>query len=125
MGCHGDGAALSGALPLLFGGGLDLARVPSAALEQLPRIGPQRGSALARARQAAPFCSAADLLRVPGIGPRTLAGLRPYLLLGTDPRCAARSALLDSRAGGPQRVRNAPGLRSGRPDRGRFGVGGP
>jgi hypothetical protein len=87
--CTGDGEALSGALPLLFGRGLDPAVADAAALEHLPGIGPVRSAALVAARAERALCRAQDLMHVHGIGARTLERLRPYLTFGGDPRCAS------------------------------------
>jgi hypothetical protein len=86
--CTGDGEALTGALPLLFGRGLDPAVADAAALEHLPGIGPVRSAALVEARAGRALCRPQDLMHVRGIGERTLERLRPYLAFGGDPRCA-------------------------------------
>lgn len=57
----------------------------TASLEELTRI-PGIGDVLAKAIIAArPIKSTADLARVPGIGPKKLASLRPWLDLGSPP----------------------------------------
>jgi competence protein ComEA len=90
--CAGAGGrALGGALPLLFGGRIDLARADAAALEVLPRVGPALAAAIVAERERAPFCALADLERVRGVGPRTRAGLAAWLEPGRDPRCARLS----------------------------------
>jgi hypothetical protein len=58
---------------------IDLNCAPPALLEALPGIGPERALALAAAR---PFATLDAVGRVPGIGPRTLARLRPLADLG-------------------------------------------
>ena len=84
-GAVGDTAeVLPGALPLLFGGRVDLNRAASGALEALPGIGPKRAAAIERARFQRSFCSVDELQRVHGIGPATVAGLAPL----TAARCA-------------------------------------
>jgi hypothetical protein len=93
----GEGRALEGALPLLFGGRIDLARADVAALDVLPGVGPALAAAIVAERERGPFCDVGELDRVPGIGPSTLARLAPWLEPGTDPRCAP----LSGRAGGP------------------------
>ncbi len=57
------------------GGQLDLNHASSEALQQLPGIGPVMAARIIAAR---PFQSADDLARVPGIGDRKYAVLRPY-----------------------------------------------
>jgi len=90
--CDGAGGReLDGALPLLFGRRIDLARADAAALEVLPRVGPALAAAIIAERERAPFCRLDDLERVRGIGPRTRAGLEAWLELGIDARCARLS----------------------------------
>ncbi len=84
--CEGGGGPPEGAVRLLYGLRLDAARAAVSDLEALPGIGPARAAALARARERAPLCGPADLLRVPGIGPVTVRRLAPRLRF-TDPRC--------------------------------------
>jgi len=52
-----------------------------AQLELLPGVGPKLALAIVTHRQAAPFKRANDLLKVKGIGPKTLAKVRPYVAL--------------------------------------------
>ncbi len=84
----GRADALAGAAPLLFGRPLDLNRAPPEALEALPGIGPVRARAIADARRERAFCAPGDLLRVRGIGARTLARLadRVHATCGREPR---------------------------------------
>ncbi len=50
-------------------------------LAQLPRVGPVLAQRIVDSRRAdGPFADHDDLLRVSGIGPRTLDAMRPYLL---------------------------------------------
>ncbi len=65
--------------PLLFGPGLDPTRATAEVWQALPGIGPSRAHAIVEARRLAPFCSVQDLLRVPGLGPKTLARVRPWI----------------------------------------------
>jgi DNA uptake protein ComE-like DNA-binding protein len=54
--------------------------VPTGVLESLPRIGPALAGRIVEAREQSPFSSLDDLdRRVRGVGPATVAGLRPYL----------------------------------------------
>ncbi len=55
---------------------LDLNSAEPAQLERLPRVGPVLAARIVAAR---PFTQVDDLLRVRGIGPLTLASLRPRL----------------------------------------------
>ena len=76
--CTG-GARLRGPARLLFGRALDLNRADAASLQVLPGIGPVRAAAIVAERERRPFDSVGSLTRVRGIGPRTLARLRPSL----------------------------------------------
>lgn len=49
-------------------------------LEALPGVGPRMAARILAARTVRPFTGPDDLLRVRGIGPRTLARMRPYLI---------------------------------------------
>lgn len=62
---------------LLDGAPLELNTATAADLEMLPGIGPALAGRIAESRDAAgPFVKVEDLLRVHGIGPRTLQRLR-------------------------------------------------
>jgi competence protein ComEA len=53
---------------------------PPAVLAALPSLGPGRVKAIVAAREAEPFRSLEDLdARVKGVGPATMAAIRPYL----------------------------------------------
>ena len=54
-------------------------------LQRLPRIGPKLSERIIDERAKGPFKSLDDLRRVKGIGPKTLANLRPYITVGNDP----------------------------------------
>jgi competence protein ComEA len=82
----GAGASLEGAERLLFGLALDLNRADARALEALPGVGPARADAIVRERARAPFCGIADLDRVAGFGPATLARVAP-LASAAAPAC--------------------------------------
>lgn len=60
--------------------GIDPNRADEAALRSLPGVGPVLAGRIVAARREAPFRSPEDLLRVSGIGPATLAKLRPHLV---------------------------------------------
>jgi DNA uptake protein ComE-like DNA-binding protein len=59
---------------------IDLNCAPPALLEALPGVGAARARALAAAR---PFATLEDVGRVPGIGPASVARLRPVAVLGS------------------------------------------
>ncbi len=81
--------AWPGRVRLLSGGRIGLANASAADLEAIPGIGPVRARAIVAAREDADsLASLDDLLRVPGIGPRTLERLRPYLVLPGRADCA-------------------------------------
>ncbi len=58
---------------------LDLNRADTLALQSLPGVGPARARRIVEARAGEPFRSVEDLLRVRGIGPATLARLKPLV----------------------------------------------
>lgn len=58
---------------------LDLNRADTLALQALPGVGPALARRIVAAREEAPFRSVEDLLKVRGIGPATLARLRPLV----------------------------------------------
>ena|SRR2546427_4407320 len=59
---------------------IDIERATAAELERLPGIGPALAARIVAERvDHGPFRSPAGLLRVRGIGPRTLARILPYL----------------------------------------------
>jgi competence protein ComEA len=81
--CQGVGAPrVEGPARLLFGLAIDPNRADRLTLEALPGLGPTRAAALLAAR---PFRSLAELQRVPGVGPRTIARLAPSLMLDDQP----------------------------------------
>lgn len=61
---------------------LDLNRATMAELELLPRVGPALARRVVEAR---PFASVDELVRVRGIGPRTLAKLRGLVHVAATP----------------------------------------
>ncbi len=65
------------AVTFVEAGPLDLNRATAVELEKLPGIGPTLAARIVAWREAhGPFQSVEDLLLVPGIGPKTLEGLR-------------------------------------------------
>ncbi len=59
---------------------IDINTAPWTELCELPRIGPALARRIIEQRQQqGPFRSSEDLLKVRGIGPKTLEGIRPYL----------------------------------------------
>ncbi len=70
-----QGMPLRGPARLLVGLPIDPNLADAATLETLPGIGPARALAIVAARARGRFQRVADLARVPGIGPRTLAGM--------------------------------------------------
>jgi competence protein ComEA len=62
------------------GSGVDLNRASAAELDRLPGIGPVLAARIVLHRsQHGPFHSVGELLAVPGIGPRLLERLRPWV----------------------------------------------
>lgn len=69
-----------GSEPALRPHGIDLNRASATELERLPGIGPSLAAKIVTDRDRnGPFGSPDALLRVPGIGPRKLELIRPYL----------------------------------------------
>lgn len=79
VGCDAPGAALRGPARVLFGLGIDPNRASAATLEALPGIGPARAAAIVAGRASGPYCAAADLVRVRGLGPVTVGRLEGWL----------------------------------------------
>lgn len=97
VGCAG-GAPLRGPARRLFGLALDPNRADARTLETLPGIGPARARAIAAERRRRPFARVADLLRVAGIGPRTLESIAGHLAI-EPARGEAAGASVDSPRG--------------------------
>jgi competence protein ComEA len=77
-----------GAARLLWGAPLDLNREAAESFEALAGIGPSLAAAIVASR---PYCTVAELDRVPGIGPRTLERLTGRVAILAPPEaCAAR-----------------------------------
>jgi hypothetical protein len=78
---------------------------PAVVLGALPRIGPTMSGRIIAARNQAPFRSLEDLgVRVRGIGPATLASLRPFLKV--EP--SARAVVTTGSAPRPVRLVRSP-----------------
>ena len=60
---------------------VDINAAPAHELTLLPRIGPTMSARIEEDRAAnGPFATAEDLARVRGIGPRSVAGMAPFLV---------------------------------------------
>jgi len=76
---------MSGPQLLTLGLAIDVNRASAADLEALPGIGPVLAARIIAYRQAhGPFKSIDDLEQVSGIGPKKLALIKPYLILGQE-----------------------------------------
>lgn len=76
--------AARAARPLARGETIDVNAATAEELTRLPRIGPQLALRIVAHREAnGAFASLAALGSVPGIGPATLEGLRPYVSFGS------------------------------------------
>jgi competence protein ComEA len=74
------------------GARIDVNRARAADLELLPGVGPMLARRIVEQRDArGPFVAAEDLLRVRGIGPRTLERLRPLLAFEPGGAAGARA----------------------------------
>lgn len=84
--CAVDPGGMTGRMRLAIGEAMDLNRASVAELQLLHGIGPSRAEAIVddRATRGA-FPSVDSLSRVPGIGPATVARLRPSLIVGFAP----------------------------------------
>ena len=68
--------------PLLFGFSIDPNKASYKALQDVPGLGPQKALAIVQYRQKlGGFSGLEELLEVKGIGQKTLASIRPFLLL--------------------------------------------
>lgn len=66
---------------------VDINTAEPATLEQVKGIGPSKASAIVKYRsENGPFASVDDLVRVPGIGEKSLEQLRDQLTAGQAPR---------------------------------------
>ncbi|MCC7386941.1 MAG: helix-hairpin-helix domain-containing protein [Deltaproteobacteria bacterium] len=61
---------------------VDLNHASVETLARLPGVGPVRARRIAEARTRRPYRRVGDLLRVKGIGPKILARLAPYVVIG-------------------------------------------
>ena len=80
--CRVERGGMSARIRLLAGFPLDLNRATAADLELLEGIGPKRAAAIVRERSRRPFASVDDLVRVSGIGPKTVDRVRPFVVVG-------------------------------------------
>lgn len=88
------GPTPAGPTRLLVGLPIELNLASPATLEVLPGIGPERARAIVRERCLAPFGRLADVDRVRGIGPKTVAALRDQAVAGPPtPDCAGTPTL--------------------------------
>lgn len=86
------GAAVAADTPVA--GTVNLNTATVAQLELLPRVGPSIAARIVDFRQQnGPFESIDELVAVPGIGERSLAGLRPYLATDGDTTLTAKVRL--------------------------------
>lgn len=72
-------------IPIEFkvAGKLDINRATAAELQTLPGIGPTLAARIVAFRdENGPFAGVDDLVRVPGIGPKTVAALRDLVTVG-------------------------------------------
>jgi competence ComEA-like helix-hairpin-helix protein len=84
--------------PLADGERLDPNRAAAADLDRLPGVGPATADRIVAARDSAPFATPDDLLRVRGVGPATLEKIRPFLDPAAFPRAPPRTRTRRERA---------------------------
>lgn len=78
------------ARPLAAGQRVDLNRAPAEEIARLPRVSLKMAKTIVRARAAeGGFVGAADLDRVPGVGPGLLAAVAPHVSFGDTARIIA------------------------------------
>jgi competence protein ComEA len=70
-------------------GPIDINRASVEELQRLPKIGPILAQRIVMARQEKPFRTVEDLRGVPGIGPKTLKRLLPFVTVGPPVKQAA------------------------------------
>jgi competence protein ComEA len=71
---------------------VELNTAPPEVLSALPRLGPARANAILEARERAPFRSFEDFdRRVRGIGPATVAAIKPYARIAAPEEMTNRS----------------------------------
>jgi competence ComEA-like helix-hairpin-helix protein len=89
-------------------------------LELLPGIGPAKAASIVAYRQRHPFRTVDELMRVKGIGPRTIRRLRPNLVVRGPTTAQARSGRGEpdavSAAGAPRQEPTPPPAKPERPD---------
>lgn len=92
--------------PLEVGETIDPNRAEEADLDRLPRVGPAIAARIVADRTAnGPYLRPGDLLRVPGIGPRSVDRLSPFLDFS-----GARSLTRPAEAKGPPEARRLLGV---------------
>lgn len=64
---------------------IDINRADAAELQRLPGIGPVLAQRILDERNHRPFQTVDELIRVAGIGPKTLEKIRPYVMVGATP----------------------------------------
>jgi len=104
--------AIRGPARRLFGLPIELNCADARTFESLDRIGSVRARQIVEERARAPFERVDDLLRVHGIGPKTLAALRP--VLAANPRAGKPGSVdsLQCRAEAARRFRVGAGGRT-------------
>lgn len=99
------------ARPLAPGERIDPNRVDAAELRRLPGVGPVTARALLRhRREAGPFATREELLRVPGVGPRTLERIAPHLALPDRAGRAGADGPLDLNRATEDELESLPGI---------------
>lgn len=99
------------ARPLAPGERIDPNRADAAELRRLPGVGPVTARALVRhRRERGPFASRDELLRVPGLGPLTVARIAPHLSLPAGPGGPGPGGPVDLNRATEAELRALPGI---------------
>lgn len=94
--------AIRGPARRLFGLPIDPNRADAATLETLPGIGEGRAAAIIAGRAEGTYRRAADLTRIHGIGPKTVAALAPWLHFPDRPANSSQRVSMPQRETVPE-----------------------
>jgi competence protein ComEA len=108
---EGVAAEARASTPLAPGERVDPNFADAAELRRLPGIGPAKAEAiLAERRRGGPYASLEDLRRVPGLGPTTIERLAPHLALTPGLHAGHSAEPLDLNRAGVEALSRLPGI---------------